>query len=173
MRKFLNVGLFLSACLALSLTSCKTTEKNYHDAYEKAVAKRYTKVDDDTDKKIEQTERGQQIVVNGDTVNIRHIYAVQDLPTGKTMNDSILSANKPDKYNIVVGQFTQAFTARSFALRLNSSQYPAFVMRDMPKKIYFVVIKTFSTQEDAVRFIADRKNTITIKTTIVPYILVK
>lgn len=173
MKKILNIGLLLSACLALSLTSCKTTEKNYRDAYEKAIAKRYTKVDDATDKKIEQTERGLQTLINGDTVNVRHVYVVQDKPTGKTANDSILSANKPDKYNVVVGQFTQAFTARSFALRLCASDYPAFVLRDMAQKTYFVIIKAFSTQAEAAKFVADRKNTITVKTTIEPYILVK
>lgn len=122
--------------------SCKTTEKNYKNAYDIAVQKNKEGIDDDTYNKIKNESKAPVTVIGNDSVRL------------KTEFIKITDGNPDElkKYSIVVGQFKQVFNARSFRDRLKSNKYPAYVVENR-EATYYVIAHGFDTETEAAGYL--------------------
>lgn len=134
----------LAALAAILIPSCKTTEKNYHTAYERTMT-----AQDTTHLEFEQTIYGRyrrdmrvsESIVGGDTVatRIQRVFI--------TPGDSV-----PDKlktYNLVVGQFKQLFNANSMRQRLRDNGYTDAFVVQTAEPYYYVVAQDYDDQSQA------------------------
>lgn len=103
--------------------SCRTSEANYRQAYERAMEKRNSGIDSTQIELIEQ----QNIVLlkNAEGVKLplqsRYVTVVKD---GGGINESL------KRYSVVVAEFKQLFNAKSMRERLADGAYPgAFVVK--------------------------------------------
>ena len=134
--------------LMLAVASCKTTEANYRTAYEKAVAGR------DSLTALDQTIYGahrrnmgsREIAVGDDTVEIK-IQRVKITEGGGGINEWLRT------YSVVVGQFKQAFNARSMRERLVDAGYPRAFVVETAEPYYYVLLSSYSTPAEAVEAI--------------------
>ena len=110
--------------IALLFCACKTTEENYRQSYESAVAKIKDKeregVDSATYNRIVAMQAPKGTVVGNDTVKIVTGLAWQ------AYGEDI----KLKKYNVVVGAMKQIFNAKEMCNRLRNAGCEAYVMTD-------------------------------------------
>lgn len=126
--------------LALAITSCKTTEKNYRTAYERTIATD----NDSTRVSFDQTIYGRQrqdlrhtpMIVAGDTLDVRSQRVTLTAECG-----GIPENIKP--YMIVAGEFKQLFNARSMCERLKDNGYPGAIVVNTAEPYYFVIANGF------------------------------
>ncbi|MEF9924072.1 MAG: SPOR domain-containing protein [Muribaculaceae bacterium] len=139
----------IALIIAIGAISCKTTEKNYRQAYEKAVMKEKEGVDSTTYNKIKEEEKGAMVAINGEDVRIKSEYL------------QIADGEQSDmkNYGVVVGQFKQVFNARSFRDRLKSKKYPSYVVINRDG-IYYVVIKGFDKNVEAAEYLKNIKKNV-------------
>lgn len=132
----------LIALLILGLWSCKPTETNYRQAYERAVAAKDS-ADSDLDNTIYGKARRdfamQQLVVGADTVDVK-VQHIKVTPDGGGINENLR------RYNVVAGQFKQVFTAKSLRERLFEAGYPASFVVETSEPYYYVIA---SSHDDA------------------------
>ena len=123
---------------------CKTTESNYRQAYETAVAKNRDSsgVDSTIYAKIRNSARTSDLVVTGDTMPMRTEYI------GYT-EDGGASRETIGRYNVVVGQFKQVFNARQMRARLQSSGYDSAFIIHTREPLYYVCTQACATPEEA------------------------
>lgn len=133
----------LLAVAALALTACKTTEKNYRDAYEKAAAyqKERTGVDSTIYARIRNEAQNSWLVVEADSMPMQTEYI------GYTKDGGATRANL-QVYNVVVGKFKQLFNARDMRKRLMDRGYEAMIIHTR-EPLYYVVSSTCSTAAHA------------------------
>ena len=79
----------------MALASCHSSEKNYREAYEKAVERRQTGIGAETYAKIEAERQRYTHVINGDSVRMVYINA--------NAVDSTVTA---PPFNVIVATFT-------------------------------------------------------------------
>lgn len=128
----------------VAVTSCKTSEANYREAYDKAMAGR------DSVAGFESTIYGRYrrqmhsevAVVGGDTVEVR-VQAVMATPDGGGTGETLRT------YGLVVGQFKQAFNARSLRERLAGAGYQRAVIVNTAEPYYFVLLDTYDALSEA------------------------
>ena len=130
--------------LAMMAVGCKTTESNYRQAYETAVAKKRDSsgVDSTIYAKIRNSARTSDLVVTGDTMPMRTEYI------GYT-EDGGASRETIGRYNVVVGQFKQVFNARQMRARLQSSGYDSAFIIHTREPLYYVCTQACATPEEA------------------------
>ncbi len=130
--------------LAMMAVGCKTTESNYRQAYETAVAKNRDSsgVDSTIYAKIRNSARTSDLVVTGDTMPMRTEYI------GYT-EDGGASRETIGRYNVVVGQFKQVFNARQMRARLQSSGYDSAFIIHTREPLYYVCTQACATPEEA------------------------
>lgn len=118
----------------LALAACKTTEKNYRTAYEKAI-------DRDSDDPIENTIfaairneaiPSAAITATGDTIPFKYERL--------TVTDGQGSPEQMHRYNVVAGQFKQAFNSRAMASRLREHGYPDTFIIQTAEPLYYVIV---------------------------------
>lgn len=128
--------LAVAVALTVAVTSCKTTEKNYREAYEKAVADNDRGVTD-FDKTIYNRYRGQArdvtANVDGRTVNTR-MMQVKVTPDGGGIREWLR------KYSVVVAGFKQIFNARSMQKRFVDAGYARTFLVENGEPYYYIVI---------------------------------
>lgn len=150
--------LFFSFCFV----SCKTTEKNYKDAYDIAVQKNKDGMDDDTYNKIKNESKAPVTVVGNDSVRMRTEFIK-------------IADGAPDelkKYSIVVGEFRQIFNARSFRDRLKEKKYPAYVVENRDA-LYYVIVHGFDNETEAAAYLKNINKNIPFRLPVEePWILV-
>ena len=129
--------------LAMMAVGCKTTESNYRQAYETAVAKNRDSsgVDSTIYAKIRNSARTSDLIVTGDTMPMRTEYI------GYT-EDGGASRETIGRYNVVVGQFKQVFNARQMRARLQSSGYDSAFIIHTREPLYYVCTQACATPED-------------------------
>ncbi|WP_289762576.1 SPOR domain-containing protein [uncultured Duncaniella sp.] len=147
MRKPISSMAFLPLslmALAMMAVGCKTTESNYRQAYETAVAKNRDSsgVDSTIYAKIRNSARTSDLVVTGDTMPMRTEYI------GYT-EDGGASRETIGRYNVVVGQFKQVFNARQMRARLQSSGYDSAFIIHTREPLYYVCTQACATPEEA------------------------
>ncbi|MBQ1725457.1 MAG: SPOR domain-containing protein [Muribaculaceae bacterium] len=138
----------LIALLLLVLTSCHSNEKNYKMAYDKAVERRSTSIDAETEARIAAERKRNAQVIYGDTVVVVRMHTT-------VVADTI--ERPPHRYNVVVGVFKQEFNAKSYRDRFRKEAgYPSYVLKgvDAAGTKFHVVIKGFDEKDVASAFIS-------------------
>ena len=132
--------------IALLFCACKTTEENYRQSYESAVAKIKDKeregVDSATYNRIVAMQAPKGTIVGNDTVKIVTGLAWQ------AYGEDI----KLKKYNVVVGAMKQIFNAKEMCNRLRNAGCEAYVMTDRHKN-YYVVAAAYNRKDSAADFL--------------------
>lgn len=141
-----RLAILFVAAVAL-LPACKSSEKNYREAYERAMAGR-----DGTDSGLDSTIYGKmrrdfslnRMVVNGDTVDVKsqHVRVTAD---GGGIAESL------HRYSVVAAQFKQIFTAKAMRQRLFEAGYPAAFIVETAEPYYYVVTGSYDDVAEAVK----------------------
>ena len=141
-------------CLALSLTSCWSSESAYKKAYEKAQAQA-AQQQAQASTQVEQEETAvmtpvvtpvvtkpatqTQVTDNYDNVSVRQERV------------SVVNGDGLSDYSVVVGSFSVIANAEGLQQKLRNAGYNAQVVKNEERNMYRVVASTFSTKADAVR----------------------
>jgi len=128
-------------------TSCHSNEKNYREAYEKAMERRQTGIGAETYAKIEAERQRYTHVINGDSVRMLYVNA----------NVAIDSTATAKPFNVVVATFTQRINAKSYSDRLREEcgLDGSYVLYGGPDKQYFVVVQGFDNKDEAAAMLRD------------------
>ena len=154
MRKtfYLVIAMLMGTLL---LTGCHSSEKNYREAYEKAVERRKTGIGAETYAKIEAERQRYTTVINGDSVRLVYVNA----------NVAIDSTDVAKPYNVVVATFTQRINAKSYRDRLREECGFAgsYVLFGGPDKLYYVVLEGYDDRESAAAMLRDLDKKVAMK----------
>ena len=140
---------------AVLLTACHSSEKNYREAYEKAVERRKTGIGAEEYARIEAERQRYTHVINGDSVRMLYVNA----------NVAIDSTDVTHDYNVVVATFTQRINAKSYRDRLREEcgLKGSYVLFGGPDKQYFVVAQGFDNSADAAAMLHDLDQKVCLK----------
>ncbi len=127
-------------------SACKTTEENYHAAYQRAIAGR------DSAASLENTIYGadrrpmdvQRMVSGTDTFDVRVIRVAP------TEEGGIASYDAFKQFNVVVGQFKQKFNALSMRDRLVEAGHTGAFVVHTAEPYHYIVLSTHDTRDEAV-----------------------
>ena len=132
--------------MGVVMTACHSNERNYREAYEKAVERRKTGIGAETYAKIEAERQRYTHIIGGDSVRMVFLNT----------NVAIDSTDQAKTYNVVVASFTQRINARSYRDRLREEcGFPSYVLYGGPDKLYYVVLQGFDSQEEAAALLHD------------------
>lgn len=131
--------------IMLSVAGCKTSEKNYREAYERAIEGKgnLDPADSTVYTRYRREMKENQAVVNGDTITVytQHVAVTEN---GGGIKESL------KRYNVVVGKFKQVFNARSMRERLAGNGYSGSFVVHTREPYYFVIAGSFSDPEEAI-----------------------
>ena len=134
--KFRHLEYILPALAAfVGIVGCKTTEKNYRAAYEKAVSNSNRDVTD-FDDTIYNRFRGQMrdvAVALGDSTIMTRTARVAVTADGGGIKEWL------KRYNVVVGEFKQLFNARSLRGRYVEAGYPRCFIVENAEPYYYIL----------------------------------
>ncbi|MBQ7204537.1 MAG: SPOR domain-containing protein [Muribaculaceae bacterium] len=144
--------------LALSaivlLTACHSNEKNYREAYEKAVERRVSGYGAEAYAEIEAERQRNTTVINGDSVRLVYVNA----------NVAEDSADVAKTYNVVVASFTQRINAKSYRDRLRQEcGFPSYILYGGSEKLFYVVLQGFEDKEEAALLLRDIDRKVCLK----------
>ena len=150
MKKY--IVMCAGAVLAVSLTSCGSSEKAYRQAYERAQAAQQQPA--------QPTQPATQTVV----VETPVVTPVQTVPSNRTQvvdnsdnvsvrqeRVSIVNGSGLLSYSVVVGSFSVIANAEGLQQRLKNAGYAAQIVKNEERNMYRVVASTFSSKNDAVQ----------------------
>lgn len=139
---------------AVMLTACHSSEKNYREAYEKAVEARQTGISAETYAKIEAERQRYTHIINGDSVRMVYLN-VNTVDSTETAQD----------YNVIVATFSQRINAKSYCDRLREEcgLRDSYVLFGGPEKKYFVVAQGFDNSGDAAAFLKETDKKVCLK----------
>ncbi|MBE6317856.1 MAG: hypothetical protein E7081_02655 [Bacteroidales bacterium] len=121
-------------------TSCKTTERNYREAYE--LAKGAGLQHDSLVANLIANEQAPiAINVGNETMKLKKEYV-------SLIADDVTTKDVLKQYNIVVGSFRQIFNARSMAARMLTLGYKSYVLSNRTP-IYFVAVASTDSLDEA------------------------
>ncbi len=127
--------------LAMLATGCRTTEKNYREAYEKALEKRNEGLTEEERSAIDREIATPKSVYRGDSIPLKTMWVNTVAATTSTA---------AMEYSVVAGSFRQQFNATSAMERLRQGGYPdAFLLID-PEKNFIVAATTTASLDSAV-----------------------
>ena len=154
MKKTLHIIVTLAAAMTM-MTACHSNEKNYREAYEKAMERRQTGIGAETYAKIEAERVRYTHVIDGDSVRMIYVNA----------NVAIDSTDVPHPFNVIVASFTQRINAKSYRDRLREEcgLKGSYVLFGGNDKLYFVVAQGFDKQEDAAAMLRDLDQKVCLK----------
>ena len=140
--------------LAVMATGCHSSEKNYREAYEKAIERRQSGYGAEAYAEIAAERMRNTTVINGDSVRLVYVDT----------NVALDSADVAKTYNVVVASFTQQINAKSYRDRLRSEcGFPSYILYGGPEKLYFVVVQGFDNKEDAASLLRDIDTKVCLK----------
>ena len=149
--------LYIIATLAagVMMTSCHSNEKNYREAYEKAIERRQTGIGAETLAKIEAERQRYTHVIDGDSVRMVYLNA----------NVAIDTTVVAKPFNVIVASFTQRINAKSYRDRLDQEcgLKDSYVLQGGPDKLYYVVAQGFDTHTDAAAMLHDLDKKVCLK----------
>ena len=143
------------ALVGILLTGCHSSEKNYREAYDKAMERRQTGIGAETYAKIEAERQKFTTVINGDSVRLVYVNA----------NVAIDSTDVAHEYNVVVATFSQRINAKSYRDRLREEcgLTGSYVLYGGNDKQYFVVAQGFEDKAAAGAFLHDVNDKVCLK----------
>jgi len=138
-----------------SLTACHSSEKNYREAYEKAVERRQTGIGAETYAKIEAERQRYTHLINGDSVRMVYMSANVAIDTAVAVHD----------YSVVVASFTQRINAKSYRDRLRDEcgLHGSYILFGGPEKLYYVVAQGYDNSGDAAAMLRDIDKKVCLK----------
>ena len=150
MKKFM---LFCAGlALAVSFTSCKSSESAYRKAYEKAQAQAAAQQQQQPQQNTQQQVQTPvvtpvqpvnptqgQVVDNGDNVQVRQERVT--MVGGASLRN----------YSVVVGSFSVIANAEGLQQRLRNAGFNAQIVKNEDRNMYRVVASTFDNKADAVQ----------------------
>ena len=152
MKKY--IVLCAGLCLALSFTSCGSSEKAYRKAYEKAQSQAAA----------QQTQQPVQQTVTPVVTETPVVTPVQTVSAGQTQvvdntdnvqvrqeRVSVISGSGLQNYSVVVGSFSVIANAEGLQQRLKNAGYAAQIVKNDDRNMYRVVASTFSDKASAVQ----------------------
>jgi cell division protein FtsN len=137
-------------CLAISFTSCRSSESAYKKAYEKAQAQA-AQQQMQTPTQTQPTETPvvtpvvtrpatqTQVVDNYDNVSVRQERV------------AVVNGDGLSDYSVVVGSFSVIANAEGLQQKLRKAGYSAQIVKNEERNMYRVVAATFTNKADAVR----------------------
>ncbi len=152
-KTFCILTLLLAAILVF--TSCHSSEKNYREAYEKAMERRKTGIDAETYARIEAERLKYTTIINGDSVRLLYVNA----------NVAIDTTAVPHEYNVVVASLTQRINAKSYCERLREEcgLKDSYILYGGSDKQYYVVAQGFDTSSEAAAMLRDIDQRVCLK----------
>ena len=149
-----KISYIIVLLVAVMMTACHSSEKNYREAYEKAMERRQTGVGAEQYAKIEAERQRFTHVIDGDSVRMVYVNA----------NIAIDSTVVAHPYNVVVATFTQRINAKSYCDRLREEcGLPGYVLYGGPEKQFFVVAQGFETSGEAAAMLRDLDKKVCLK----------
>ena len=133
---------FIATIVTSFATSCKTSEKNYRQAYDVAKEARQTD-DSNLMADIEKERAPITMIIGNDTIKYRKELVTVSIDGGG-------ESKMLKRYNIVVGRFRQIFNAKSMQARMSDLGYTSFVIENR-EPAYFVVVYSTDSKEDAAK----------------------
>lgn len=140
--KHSHIYVLLIVLLLSAFTACRTTEENYRQAYEKAIERDQAGLDSTIYNNIRRAARPAQVVVDGDTVNMRREYVRVTENEGTTPENLKM-------FSVVAGQFKQVFHARSMRNRIIDRGYTEAFIVETREPLYYVVALSSDTLAEA------------------------
>jgi cell division protein FtsN len=150
MKKY--IVLCAGVCLAMSFTSCGSSDKAYRKAYEKAQAQQI--------KQQNQLPNEQNVTVV-ETPVVTPVVTVPATETTVTDNNdnvrvvkervSMVNGSGLLNYSVVVGSFSVIANAEGMQQRLKNAGYAAQIVKNEERNMYRVVASTFNNKADAVQ----------------------
>lgn len=140
-----RILLITALALAAALTGCKTSEKNYREAYERTIARDNERADFDETvygryrRAVKSTPT---VTESGDTLDVRSTF-VTVTPDGGGIAENL------KKYCVVAAEFKQLFNARSVQRRLVDGGVPGAFIVQTREPFYYVVAGSYSDFAEA------------------------
>lgn len=137
------------------LSSCKTSEKNYRTAYEKAINSgdsMRTAFDETIYGRHRREVRNLTVVAAGDTLQARSIFVLITPESGITKENL-------KRYCVVAAEFKQLFNARSVRDRLRENGYPGAFIVHTKEPYYYVLAGSYAMPQQALETLNKLKNT--------------
>jgi len=147
MKKY--IVLCAGFCLALGMTSCKSSESAYKKAYEKA--KQYdTQTPQQT---AQQTYQEPAVVAPVQTVAANDARQVDNYDNVAVRQEkvAVVSGNGLKAFSVVVGSFGLQSNAEGLQQRLKNAGYDAQIVKNEDRNMFRVVAATFDNKADAAR----------------------
>lgn len=136
MRRFI-LAATTAATVMSAVSSCKTTEANYREAYEATVAHRDSRIDVEFDRSTE---------VSTDSSVVRTVFL---LPVKSDKDADIVTPDKALPFNAAVNKFKQVFNARALCRRLRDNGWPKAYIARTPDDEFYVMAGGALTQAEA------------------------
>lgn len=156
MRRLVHL-LIIAVMVTAGLAGCKSSEKNYREAYDLVIAKQQADREafDEVDGILENhtntltNGRPMLIKVGDDTMmtRVEYVRMTPDAPV-KGEKEGRVTHAPMERYNIVAGQFRQVFNARTMVDRLKFIGYDAFIV-NTTLPTYYVIAGSYSMAIDA------------------------
>ena len=144
-----NILLCAGLCLAISFTSCKSSESAYKKAYEKAQAQAASQQMQTTEP--QQTETPVVTPVVTKPANQTQVIDNYDNVSVRQERVSVISGEGLSDYSVVVGSFAVIANAEGLQQKLRGLGYNAQIVKNEERNMYRVVASTFINKGDAVR----------------------
>ncbi len=146
MKKYMVVC--ASLCMALAVTSCKSSESAYRKAYEKAKAQEENRATD-------QNQGNEEIAVVAPVVEkpASETVVLDNADNVPVRQESLSVVNGAGlkNFSVIVGSFSVQANAEGLQGTLRSQGYDAQVAYNSANQMYRVVAATFDAKQDAVR----------------------
>ena len=136
-----------AAVLALCASACRTTEANYREAYDKAIAghEQTVPIDSTIYGKVRREMHTSILVAGGDSAELRTMHI------NPTENEDGTPGKTPLQYGVVAGQFKTLFNARSLCGRLRDAGYNDASIVNTAEPYYYVVASWHTDAKQAVQ----------------------
>ncbi|MBR1484128.1 MAG: SPOR domain-containing protein [Prevotella sp.] len=147
MKKFMVISAGL--CLALSFTSCKSSDSAYKQAYEKAKSQEASQRAADNTPTVTETP----VVTPVQTVPANQGRVVDNYDNVSVRQEQVtlVSGAGLQAYSVVVGSFSIIANAEGLQQRLRNAGYQAQIVKNEDRNMYRVVATTSNDKGEAVR----------------------
>ncbi len=145
MKKY--IVLCAGLCVALSFTSCKSSESAYRKAYEKAQAQEAQR----TAAEEPQTQAPVVTPLQEKPADQTTVVDNSDNAVVRTENYTVVEGPVVKSFGVVVGSFSLKANALGLQGNLKDAGYDASVVYNSERNMYRVVSSSFDSKSDAVR----------------------
>lgn len=139
-------------CLAISFTSCKSSESAYKKAYEKAQAQAAKQqMQTQTTPQTQPTVTPVVTPVVTAPVTQTQVTDNYDNVSVRQERVSVVNGDGLNDFSVVVGSFSVVANAEGLQQKLRNAGYNAQIVKNEERNMYRVIAATFTNKADAVR----------------------